>query len=155
MIFINKAGSYPEDAIQVQSTDNFLIKFHPMAGGFLYTMPFNKFVSQFELYDEAKHKVTWHKAYFTVAEYGPYEGYTTGHLWNGWACPHFTKKVADQIMADYNIDMPDSMQFEDNKYIIDIDGYPEEPEICESYWNKEVGATLYAIGDGWCWDEEK
>lgn len=31
-----------------------------------------------------------------------YEGYTDGRLWNGWACPYFTKEVADEMMADHN-----------------------------------------------------
>ena len=30
-----------------------------------------------------------------------YEGYTYGDTWNGWACPYFTKEVADQMTKDY------------------------------------------------------
>lgn len=33
---------------------------------------------------------------------GPYAGFTDGSLWNGWACPVFTREVADQIAEDFN-----------------------------------------------------
>lgn len=34
-----------------------------------------------------------------------YEGYTYGDTWNGWACPYFTKEVADKMAKDYDYTM--------------------------------------------------
>lgn len=33
---------------------------------------------------------------------GPYDGFTRGETWNGWAVPYFEKEVALQIAEDYN-----------------------------------------------------
>src|SRR5262245_31762270 len=34
---------------------------------------------------------------------GPFDGYTYGRTWNGWACPYFPKPAADQLMAVQHI----------------------------------------------------
>ena len=31
---------------------------------------------------------------------GPYEGFTDGSVWNGWACPFLERSVADQVADD-------------------------------------------------------
>ncbi len=33
---------------------------------------------------------------------GPYEGYSTGERWNGWACPVFERSVAERIAESYS-----------------------------------------------------
>lgn len=47
------------------------------------------------------------KSKFQIEEGPIYEGYTKGNHWNGWACPYFTKEVADQIAREVNADAPD------------------------------------------------
>lgn len=37
------------------------------------------------------------KSKFQIDDGPIYEGYTNGNHWNGWACPYFTREVADQI----------------------------------------------------------
>lgn len=47
------------------------------------------------------------KGKFQIEDGPIYEGYTNGNHWNGWACPYFTREVADQIAREVNADAPD------------------------------------------------
>lgn len=47
------------------------------------------------------------KSKFQIEDGPIYEGYTKGNHWNGWACPYFTREVADQIAREVNADAPD------------------------------------------------
>lgn len=93
-----------------------------------------------------------------------YECYLENGNWNGWACPWFEEKVADEICKDVNADITshlklDKFEFSDcvpiyNEY--DFAGLPDVP--CEyKSCNMEVdGQTkiLVPLGTGvWCWEE--
>lgn len=89
---------------------------------------------------------------------GPYDAYTMGARWNGWACPYFTKETAERMVEEWNA--------------------KTTPKICALYhpiadafgfyldgadeWDYFPGVTmpvdgqplhLYAIGNGcWIWE---
>lgn len=47
------------------------------------------------------------KGKFQIEDGSIYEGYTNGNHWNGWACPYFTRQIAEQIAREVNADAPD------------------------------------------------
>lgn len=102
-------------------------------------------------------KQTTHVESLFAIEFGYYdedrvfEGYhNPEYYWNGWACPSFTKRVADKIkkaMAteDYHIFYEHEVG---EDWLEGYDGYL-------IYKNETVspnGEPLYYF-DGWCWDE--
>lgn len=88
-----------------------------------------------------------------------YIGYTSGRLWNGWATPHFEINEALQVMADYNKDNDNPMQYDDRLdrfVIIDSEGMQYEP--LEQWKGKNIETEdgikhLYGIGAySWIWE---
>ena len=80
-----------------------------------------------------------------------YEGYTDGTLWNGWACPWFTKEVTEQIMQDLNKEgVKTEYDEERDSYIVhqadDIDDVFDGVDVSTEDGFKH----LYPIG-AWCW----
>lgn len=91
---------------------------------------------------------------------GPiFPGYTQGKDWNGWGCPFFTKKVADEIAAFF--------WFEEGQMTYDAhldaylykDGNLPDTDPYEVMLGVDVDTVdgilhLYPIGSGsWCWNE--
>lgn len=91
-----------------------------------------------------------------------FEGYTDGRLWNGWACPYFTKTEAEKLVqawrtlgykADYDSDA-DMYRF------APLDGEENIPvDLADEEKTEHFGAVdmdrqkLYPIGSGaWIWD---
>lgn len=88
-------------------------------------------------------------------EDGPiYEGYTKGNHWNGWACPYFTREVADQIAREVNADAPDcTMCYDKANDAFAYKGYMEEEVVIFKGENIQ-GKHLYPIGAySWIWDD--
>ena len=71
--------------------------------------------------------------------------------WNGWACPYFTKEVAEQVLSDTNSKWQYDAHLDgflvDDVETRDVDTYAGVPT--------EHG-TLYPVGSmWWCWQEVK
>jgi hypothetical protein len=91
---------------------------------------------------------------------GPYDGYTAGQTWNGWARPYFTREVADQLAALWNANPANGMS---GTYDPATDSYTfrdprsaMEPETFQGETHTDGGTPLhlYPIGNGsWVWDE--
>lgn len=87
---------------------------------------------------------------------GIFEGYTDGRHWNGWACPYFTKKVADEIMRVNNesyCGVAYQMHYDESQdaFIREEPEY-DEPYIVQGY--DVDGMHLYPIGNAcWIWDD--
>ena len=84
-----------------------------------------------------------------------FEGYTDGSHWNGWACPWFTKEVAEQIMRinnAYYIFGEWQMRYDAGKDAFIREYEDEEPDI---FQGKDIdGLHLYPIGNmSWVWDD--
>lgn len=84
-----------------------------------------------------------------------YEGFDTGVKWNGWACPMFTKEVADKIMADCQTEGFLNVKYDSAKDTYTFadpeiqDG--EEPDIFQG--EEFEGHMLYPIGSHyWVWE---
>lgn len=92
---------------------------------------------------------------------GPYAGYTRGQTWNGWACPYFTKEVADQLAALWNREPTNGMgctydAASDTYTFLDTQN-DMEPDTYTGEDHEVNGQTLrlYPIGNGsWVWDED-
>ena len=93
-----------------------------------------------------------------------FAGYTTGHTWNGWACPLFTSDQAERIVeawhtagyaADYE---PISDTFRFAPIDTEADSNPDlgDEEVAEQFGAVEIdGLTLYRVGAGaWVWENE-
>lgn len=84
-----------------------------------------------------------------------FEGYTDGRHWNGWACPWFTKKVANEIMRINNesyCGVAYQIRYdEEQDAFIQEEGY-DEPYVIKGY--DIDGLHLYPIGNAyWVWDD--
>lgn len=96
------------------------------------------------------------KSLFTIDSFGAiFEGYTDGQHWNGWACPWFTKEVADEIMRVNNesyCGVEYQMRYdEEQDAFIQDDGY-DEPYVIKGY--DIDGLHLYPVGNmNWIWDD--
>ena len=90
------------------------------------------------------------KSKFQIEDGPIYEGYTNGNHWNGWACPYFTRQIAEQIAREVNADAPYCTMHYDkvnDAFIYKANGDDE----CV-YKANEKG--LYPIGNGdWRWDD--
>lgn len=84
-----------------------------------------------------------------------FEGYTDGSHWNGWACPWFTKEVAEEIMRINNAyytfgEWQMRYDAEQDAFVREYED--EEPDI---FQGKDInGKHLYPIGNMcWVWDD--
>jgi len=106
------------------------------------------------------------KAVFTIdgIEGEEFAGFTSGMSWNGWACPYFTKEVAERIM-DKICEWGNTKAWyveENNTYYTNLNcdsGYCDEEDT--EWWEGSEyivngeSVVLYCVGGGsWCWDEE-
>lgn len=87
---------------------------------------------------------------------GPYTGWTTGEVWNGWACPYFEIEVARRVAADYasaNAAEGATAEFDENTNAFRfLDPVQGEWEVYEGF--EEDGRMLYPIGTQyWTWTE--
>lgn len=89
-----------------------------------------------------------------------YIGYTSGDLWNGWACPYFTLEVGKQMCADFTDDDYECYRFfydEDTDTFFKHDVEENEFIIIGSSCNVmtvDGELKLYDIGAfNWVWDE--
>lgn len=96
------------------------------------------------------------KSLFTIDGFEAiFEGYTDGRHWNGWACPYFTKKVADDIMHVNN-------KLNDEEYHMHYNAETDTfsrtsgfEEIEDEFQGVDInGLHLYPIGTMcWIWDD--
>ena len=87
-----------------------------------------------------------------------FEGYTDGSHWNGWACPWFTKEVADKIARIVNKEHLSELDGKAMYYLQETDTFQYEPfgeDMREEFQGKDIdGLHLYPIGNmAWAWDD--
>ena len=89
------------------------------------------------------------KSKFQIEDGPIYDGYTNGNHWNGWACPWFTKEVADQIATEVNADAPYCTMHYDKAN----DAFVYKAKGDDECIYKANTQGLYPIGNGdWRWD---
>ena len=89
------------------------------------------------------------KGKFQIEDGPIYNGYTNGNHWNGWACPWFTKEVADKIATEVNADAPYCTMHYDKAN----DAFVYKAEGDDECIYKANTQGLYPIGNGdWRWD---
>ena len=160
-IYIPKENTYPEGAVTIArgvAQEPGFVKFAPMGGGFVYRMPEAEFESTFR--KVAKNEIN--NVQFRAAEFNiddvyeePIPGYTTGTLWNGWAMPVFEKEAVmklAQVGSDITFDE------EKDTFIVDMGEDVDDDCRFEEYVGFDISFEgelkhVYAIGDGWCWNE--
>lgn len=91
-----------------------------------------------------------------------FEGIDIGSKWNGWACPAFTKEVADELMETLNKIYPEIADDETMKFFDDDNGgyyasFDNEAGGIELERFEAMiidGVVYYPIGAyGWIWCE--
>lgn len=82
--------------------------------------------------------------------------------WNGFACPWFTRKVAELVLIDYVTMYEDSdgvslaqFEYDPTENAFSYRNHPDEVwEECATF--TEDGVTYYGIGNGsWVWQEKQ
>lgn len=154
MNYVNKSNGF---AVTVLSETPNSVTFAPKGGGFVYRIP--KALFQADFNPEEVKEPTWRKAWFTWdgAEQ-KWEGYTAGQHWNGWELPLFTLEVAQDIAALTQAEEGDRIVYDpDNDCFIhtncgDTEGYPQ---LAPSVLIEGRYVRLYAVADGWCWEEAR
>ena len=135
--------------VTVSSESDGEVKFAPKGGGFLMSMPSQKFYEQHSLETQAPKLVP---AYFG----GDWSdvvtpGYNTeGARWNGWGMPLFAKAAAIAVASEI-----DDLRYnpESDSFDITIDGELEQFEGGDVDVPGVGRVRVYAIGSGsWCWD---
>lgn|SRR5688572_24851672 len=87
-----------------------------------------------------------------------FEGFTDGDTWNGWACPYFSRDVAESILqASENNGYSWTYDAKTGSFIVHHHDDPKdsEPELFNGVWinidNESI--LVYAIGAyAWAWD---
>lgn len=101
------------------------------------------------------------KGQFTIDDETAYEGYTTGETWNGWACPMFTREVAEQITATVKAEDWEggTVTFDEylQTFVWESEGITETTGFSETFdFTDTEHGRLYPIGAGsWIWSEVK
>ena len=102
-----------------------------------------------------------YKARFQIDDSASFEGYTRGDLWNGFACPRFTKEEGLKIVQHFNTeDYPARFNEEKDQFEFTMDDYKDEGSLdVTTPVNIEFEGNelkVYPIGAwGWIWDEVK
>lgn len=92
------------------------------------------------------------KSKFQINDGPMYDGCTDGDHWNGWACPWFTREVAEQIAREVN-DGYCTMCYDKANDAFVYKGYGEEGT--NIFKGKDIqGKHLYPVGAySWIWDD--
>ncbi len=98
----------------------------------------------------------WGAQFCTDSTPGTYSGYTDGSTWNGWACPFFTREVAEKVLADSEkVGYKVSYDEERKAFVVrHEDDNPSDPEVFQAREIEVDGnlVTVYGIGAySWVW----
>lgn len=169
-VIVPEGGKYPEDALDVIEVVNDQVFKAVRAGGgsvMRFGAP-QRMKYRFQKVDPARMPVRWHQAKFgmDMLEH-EYPGWTTGHLWNGFATPSFdfetTKKILDEMVKftkEMNAESVERYEFDPKKdeFVVFETSYPDEQYRVRGEWyTVKPGAPpikLYDLGSGaWTWQE--
>ena len=94
---------------------------------------------------------------FTIEAYGDaeFDGYTNGELWNGWACPYFTRAQAMKIVAAHNTLGDGQARYDESadSFVFSFNDGEADTQDAFPVVNIE-GRALYPIGAFcWIWEE--
>lgn len=135
-VYIDKAGWRVEANRTPEGVD-----FHQEGGGFVYSMPTEKFDELFTLAPEK----TWRRGTVTAEFLG--EGvklacWTDGSLWNGFGTPYFERDVVDRLISLGT----GPLAWEGDNLTGDEDGLVKPVTLPN-------GLVVWGVGAGyWCWD---
>lgn len=161
-IYIPKENTYPTGAVMIARVgveqEEGYVKFAPMGGGPVWRMPESDFQEKFRKVSESEiNNVQYRASKFNIdgAYDEPIPGYTTGRLWNGFAMPVFEEESA-LMLAEQGPDM--TFDKERDTFVVDMGEEVDEECRYEEYKGFDIifeGQVkhVYAIGDGWVWDE--
>lgn len=96
------------------------------------------------------------KSLFTIDGFEAiFEGYTQGQHWNGWACPYFTKEMADEIIRINNKTSDVAFHFGYNEDTDTFYRFSDPIDHFEEFTGIDIdGLHLYPIGNmSWVWDD--
>lgn len=171
-VIVPAAGKYPDDALEVTEVESDLVFLAaPVGGGSV--MRFGtpaRMKYQFRVVNPQTQPVRWYKTKFALDMLpGAYPGWTTGHLWNGWATPSFdfetAKKVLDDMVKEVlanNFDGVNKYEYDPKKdeLLIYESNNPGEVYRVPGEWvTLKKGASpvkVYDVGSwSWTWSEEE
>lgn len=154
--FIRKGSIDPAYALMlIERTDEFVVV-APYHGGFTRRILNGVFEAE---YAEVDLSGLYHmrKAKFSVDGSHPFEGYTDGRVWNGWACPWAGKAVAVDFLRKVCTDGFEFSQLGDTLRVTDSN-YPDDPIDLtpQSFKIEGESVLLWNLGElGWCFDEDE
>lgn len=171
-VIVPKAGTYPNDALDVIEHAGGILTASPLGGGPAYKFrPEHLEKYGFRVVTPEEMKLPSYPGLFGMELLErDYKGWTTGVLWNGFATPSFefetTRKILDEMIAARKaegIDGVESYEYDPSQdaFIVRQTEYPE-PYVVSGEWTEiPKGASgterikLYPLGSGyWVWTEK-
>lgn len=152
-------GKYPRDAVIL---DEYGSNFYPLGGGGGYPIV-PAFFDHFRLVTEADQLPMLQPGQFSMdfLEKKSYPGYTFGQLWNGWACPFFSKEVTLKILKELTNQKNSSITFSFDQefntfFVFDSNNSEDDPPDIASgqdiLISQDHHIHLYPLGSQtWCW----
>jgi hypothetical protein len=108
-VYAPRGEADASDLVTVAEIADGTVKFFPRGGGFRYAAPAAefearmRFVSAQELKELSRPRPGWFGGDWFAEGAEPMAGYSTGAIWNGWACPLFERHVVEAALADDRI----------------------------------------------------
>jgi len=89
--FVRHGGQMPEDAVEIASWTDDVVRFFPAGGGLERNLSTDEFDRQFRRVAAAElASIAYRRGTFDIdGIFGDQLGFTKERRWNGWACPMF------------------------------------------------------------------
>lgn len=159
--YVLRGGTYPKDSIEVDTESG---TFYRSGGGFVrHIADLKRFNEDFRpaTEEELNYNPPFRKGLFSIEPLDEnIEGYTMGHLWNGWAMPVFDKENAAKVLKGVGAKHCYDEAIDTFTFLLDLGAEDYGIESgCETSEGSiihvdGVPVKVYSIGAGsWTWDE--
>lgn len=154
--YIRNGHNTPAQALTMIEQNDQYVALAPYHGGMAVRVPLDAFQAEFKEVDIST-LYQLRKGRFSVEGGDSFDGYTTGRVWNGWACPMVTRDVAESVLAKCCDD--DTLTFSqdlDTLCVVDSN-YPDEPYEIKPITIEFEGQSLklWDLSElGWCFYED-
>lgn len=146
---------FPEGALVCDGYDTAgALLAHPLGGGFQMTIPAHDERRFRVVAEEEKQAALFRKCRFALADTGTaFDGWTNGHVWNGWEKPRFEHPVCKEILAWMGDDKARYDAERDAFITVNQDGEEEIWPAEETTVTDGSRIKAYPLGAGaWTWE---
>lgn len=150
-VLMPKGRTYPDGAVEVSEMLADSFRAFPLGGGFGYRFDAEAMAKyEFHVVTEEETKTRWKRSWFSLDfPDRTYEGFHTGHRWNGWAMPYFRRDAIRQIVKDISGGF---IHFDEATGVLAIMNEGETEKISPTQ-HPELGEVW--TFNGWCWNHDE